>query len=274
MGYAMTSKMLDFQPKALLIDIDGTLIVKSSPVHGAVQAVEQLRRHRIGLRLLSNLTLRTPAMLARELQGYGFPVEEADILTAPVLCRRFLDRQPSRSCFLMIAGETRPLFEGIPEDSGAPDFVVLGDYGDKFDFDSLNKAFRMLKGGAQLLAFNRNAHWSGPSGSQLDCGSFVALLEYAAGQKARIFGKPNPEMFLLAIDSLGARAEDTLVVGDDVTTDFEGAHALNLACVLVETGKFRREGTPLPSDATVSVLPSIACLPALLGLDGAHAARH
>jgi HAD superfamily hydrolase (TIGR01458 family) len=269
----MTYKMLDFRPKALLIDIDGTLIVKSSPVPGAVQAIEQLRRHRIGLRLLSNLTLRTPAMLARELQGYGFPVEEADILTAPVLCRRFLDRQPFRSCFLMIADETRPLFRGIPEDSAAPDFVVLGDYGDKFSFDSLNKAFRMLNSGAQLLALNRNAHWNGPSGPQLDCGSFVTLLEYAAGQKARIFGKPNPEMFLLAIESLGAGAADTLVVGDDVTTDFEGAHALNLACVLVETGKFRRESAPLPGEARVTVLPSIASLPALLGLEDAHPAR-
>ena len=36
-----------------------------------------------------------------------------------------------------------------------PDFVVVGDYGEGFDFHALNHAFRLLMNGAALIALQK-----------------------------------------------------------------------------------------------------------------------
>jgi ribonucleotide monophosphatase NagD (HAD superfamily) len=95
----------------------------------------------------------------------------------------------------------------------------------------------------------------------------VRRLEYAAGVRARVLGKPSPEFFRLALDAAGTAAERALVLGDDLDADVGGAHEVGLRAVLVRTGKGAGpappEGDPAAPDA---VLDSLADLPALLGL--------
>jgi putative hydrolase of the HAD superfamily len=73
-------------------------------------------------------------------------------------------------------------------------------------------------------------------------------------------GKPESEMFRVALDRLGVAAEDAVVVGDSHERDIAGARNAGLACILVDRGAPQSQGTPA-ADARIE---SLADLPAAL----------
>ncbi|WP_370519442.1 HAD hydrolase-like protein [Alcanivorax sp. DP30] len=67
----------------------------------------------------------------------------------------------------------------------------------------------------------------------------MRALEYASSQTAIITGKPSRAFFAQVLDNLGTGAEATLMVGDDVHGDVEGALNSGMQACLVKTGKYR-----------------------------------
>ena len=57
----------------------------------------------------------------------------------------------------------------------------MGDLGEQFGFAILNRAFRMVMDGAELIALQKNRFWLTADGLSLDAGPFVAAIEYASG---------------------------------------------------------------------------------------------
>ena len=155
-------------------------------------------------------------------------------------------------------------FAGLEEDDGDPQAVIVGDLGDRFDYAVLNRAFRMLIGGAELVALQKNRYWLREDGLSLDVGPFVAALEYAAGREAYVVGKPAAGFFAGILSELGLPARAAVMVGDDVETDIGGALAAGLDAVLVETGKYRADALRDSGVEPTAVIESIAALPELL----------
>jgi ribonucleotide monophosphatase NagD (HAD superfamily) len=95
--------------------------------------------------------------------------------------------------------------------------------------------------GAPLLAIAQNRYFMAADGLNLDAGAFVAGLEYAAGLRAEVIGKPAAAMFHTACAQLGLPPEQVVMVGDDVEADVLGALDAGLQAALVRTGKFRED---------------------------------
>jgi HAD superfamily hydrolase (TIGR01458 family) len=120
-----------------------------------------------------------------------------------------------------------------------PNAVVVGDAADRFTYGRLNAAFRLLLVGAPLLAIASNRYFKDFDGLSLDAGPFIAALEYAAQVEANVFGKPAPAFFDAVLADLGAAPDETVMIGDDVEADVNGALAVGLQAILVRTGKYR-----------------------------------
>ncbi len=236
--------------KALLIDIDGTLVFQGEAIAGASQALREAAEAGLAVRLLTNISAKLPRRIAAELHACGIDVPPDSIQTAGMACSAYLRRKPDASCYLLVPDAMATLFEGLRRDDVAPDFVVIGDVAERFDYATLNHAFRMLRNGAQLVVPHRNLYWfDGAGPPRLDSGAFILGLEAAAGTAAVVTGKPSAVFFQAALDALGVSADEALVVGDDVLTDIAGAAASGLASVLVRTGKGatpRAEGMAAP----------------------------
>ncbi len=69
----------------LLIDIDGVFTVSWQPLPGAVEALQEVREAGLAVALVTNTTSRTRASIAATLSDAGFPVDAANILTAPAV---------------------------------------------------------------------------------------------------------------------------------------------------------------------------------------------
>lgn len=254
--------------EAVLIDIDGVLTVSWRALPGAVEAMVELRRSGLGVRLVTNTTSRTRAWMATRLSAQGFPVHPEDILTAPGLTAQYLhDTYPGARCLVLNSGDLTHDLPGITVVSGDRDdvdVVVLGGAGPEFDYEALNRAFHHVQRGAALVAMNRNYYWATDDGLRLDTGTFLAGLEQAAGVEATMTGKPAPIFFTSALAHLGTDARTAIMVGDDVASDVVGAQEAGIRGVLVRTGKYLprdQEKAALPPD---HVLDSFADLPALI----------
>jgi HAD superfamily hydrolase (TIGR01458 family) len=253
---------------AILLDIDGVLQVSGEAVLGAPDAVRALREEGHRLRFVTNNTTRARDQLAGELQAIGFDLAGEDITTTPLAAGKLL--QGKRVFALTMESIRDDLAEYVELVSDGADAVLLGgadesdETGDVFSYDNLNKAFAELREGARLVCLHKNKWWQTSRGPLLDAGAFVTGLEYAAGVKAEIVGKPTAAYFEAALAEVDATPAEAVMVGDDVEADIGGAKAIGMQGVLVRTGKFRpaalREAEPQPD----AVVDSIADLPAYL----------
>ncbi len=252
--------MTTTSPKAFLIDLDGTLYFKNEPYPKAVQTVRYLRQEGYQIRFLTNITAKTPKTLHEQMRAMGFDVYESDIFNASYACLLYLRSQPRARCYFMVDDSVKEFFKEIPTNSDAPDFVVVGDYGHRFDYNSLNNAFRLLMGDAELIALQKSPYWVSSEGIRLDCGAFVALLEYASNKTAKVMGKPSELFFKIVLDDLQLPPREVIMVGDDITTDILGAERMGLRSILVRTGKFKPDQLENPVAKPTWVVDSISDL--------------
>lgn len=214
------------------------LYVRDRVLPGAVAAVAQLRATGLPLVFATNTTRRSRRAILDNLARLGIAVAAEELMTpAAAVCER-LEEMGARP-YLLVHPDLREDFAAVGQDGN--DAVVLGDAGDDFRYATLNHAFRLLMEGAPLYALAANRYFEDDDGLSLDAGGFVAALEYASGIKAELFGKPAPTFFQATLDGLRCRAEEAVIIGDDVEADVNGALALGMGGMLVRTGKFRAE---------------------------------
>ncbi len=276
--------------RGLLLDLDGVLVLKGKPVPGAVEALAELDRRGFPYLVVTNTSLVSRASLARWGAAAGFTTapdrfQSALSASAELVRREYGDRP----VHVITSGNARAEFAGLNVLDGpaaealAPGevaAVILGDSPDQLTRENLDRAFRLVLGGAALIGMHRNPWWLTPDGPTLDAGTFLVGLEWATRRRARIVGKPSPAFFRVAIERLAAEASargepvlrrrDLAMVGDDVVSDIGGGRRAGLRTVFVRTGKHgdaelaeaagRRR--PVRPDA---VAPSIAEVVAALG---------
>jgi HAD superfamily hydrolase (TIGR01458 family) len=251
----------------ILFDMDGVLYEGDTAIAGAADAVAWCRSQAIPHLFLTNTTSRPRYDLVSKLARMGIAAEAAEILTPPVAAARWLKEHVSGPIALFIPDGTRDEFNGLPvadpEYADHPAAVVIGDLGQRWSFDRLNQAFRLLmvEPRPHLVALGLTRYWRAPDGLRLDAGPYIKALEYAAGVNAVVLGKPAAPFFATALALLGTAAADTWMIGDDIRTDIEAAQQAGLRTILVQSGKVRPQDMALgvAPDAT---LPSAAALSA------------
>lgn len=223
--------------KAILLDISGVLYEDARPLPGAVEAVRALQAKGYPLRLVTNTSRLTAAEILRQLTGMGYALAPEQIFSAPKAVRRYVQERGLRP-YCLIHRNLEEEFADLLEPP-APNAVVLGDAEERFDYSHLERAFHLLIEGAPLLAMGDNRYFHSRGALRLDVGPFVRALEYAAGVKALILGKPSADFFAAALRDLGVAADQALMIGDDVESDVLGAIHAGLQGCLVQTGKYR-----------------------------------
>ena len=230
--------------QGLLLDVDGVLHVGSHPVPGGAETLERLAAAGIPFRLLTNTTTASRATLAARLRGMGLPVTEKLLITAPMATAAYVrQRFPGIPCYLLAKGDAVDDFAaaGIPVvgPDGAPaaGVVVIGGAEDELTYARLNHAYRLLLGGARLVAMHRNTAWRTAEGMALDSGPFVDALARASGVRATVIGKPAAAFFRRAIRDIDLPAHQLAMIGDDARNDLAPAQRLGMLGILVRTGK-------------------------------------
>ena len=252
--------------RAVLFDMDGVLYNSEEPIAGAAETLAWLLQRQIPYLFVTNTTSRGRDALTEKLARFGIPANPSQIMTPCEAAADWLHSQEPGGVALFLRPAARAAFEGLdclPDDaeSGAR-YVVVGDLGSAWDFQALNRAFRLLHANpaATLIALGMTRYWKAPDGISMDVAPFVAALENASAREALIFGKPAAAFFLAATERLGVAASEILMVGDDIESDIAGAQSAGMQAALVRTGKFRSLDLDGPVKPDV-VFDSVADLP-------------
>ncbi len=251
--------------RALLLDLDGVIVLKGRLLDGAGEALAALGARGVPYRIVTNTSLVSRAGLARWSKHLGTPIRQAQITSALSASAAYTRHHyPAGSLFVLASADALTEFAGqrllSAEEADAPGAaaaaVVVGDSPEAITYSNLNRAFRLVRGGAELIGMHRNPWWLTPDGPTLDSGAMVVGLEFATGRKARILGKPAPAFFREAAAELGADVlaagpaseprprrlarSEIAMVGDDIRSDVLAAQRVGLRGVFVLSGKHGR----------------------------------
>jgi HAD superfamily hydrolase (TIGR01458 family) len=242
--------------RAVLLDLDGVIVLKGELLPGAGSALVRLDERGIPYRIVTNTSVMSRRSLSRWSDRLGAPIPPERIMSALSASAAYTRRRyPGEPLFVMASTDAltefadQHLLSGDEADAPAvrAAAVVVGDAPEAITFDNLNRAFRLVRGGAELIGMHRNPWWLTPEGPTLDSGAIVTGLEFATERPARILGKPSPDFFREAaaelVDEVRAaggprlRRRDIAMIGDDIRTDIVAGGRVGLRGVFVLSGK-------------------------------------
>ncbi len=227
-----------------LLDMDGVIYHGKTLIKGSDIFLKRLKSLGIPYLFLTNNSQRTRRDVALKLTRLGIPAEPEEIFTCAMATARYLaSKKPTGTAYVIGEnGMTAALHHnGYTVVDDDPDFVVVGE-GRTVNFETIEKAVRLVDQGASLIATNLDTVCPTDQGIRPGCGAIVAMIESATGKKAFSVGKPSPVMMRMARKSLNLRTDQTIMVGDTMYTDILGAVQMGYKSVLVLSGQTKRSG--------------------------------
>jgi 4-nitrophenyl phosphatase len=240
--------------KALILDMDGVLWRADEPIGDLRVLFDEINRRGYGLVLATNNATLTISQYLKKLQKFGVTVDGRQIVNSPQATAHYLHQRFPAGGSVYIVGEDG-LVEALAQqgfyfDGEQAVAVVVGmDRG--LTYDKLSRAALLIRAGAVFIGTNPDRTFPVPQGLVPGTGAIIAALEVATEVKPTMIGKPAPEMYRVALERLGTKPEQTLVVGDRLETDIVGAQALGCPTALVLSGvtteKAAKEWSPPPN---------------------------
>jgi len=228
----------------VLLDLDGCVWVGGEATPGAVDAVAALREAGKGIAFVTNDGRSSGEEFVRKLWALGFQASLEEVVTVGGALQHVLAERGGGSAFVIGSdaivrhvSDAGMRVVNNTEFATRADVVVVAAHED-FTYAELRTALQAVLRGAELIGGGRDRTFPMPDGAWPATGPILAALEYATERRAATVGKPEPQIFLTALDRLGpGRA---LVVGDRLDSDIAGAHAAGLDAALVLTGATSR----------------------------------
>jgi glycerol-1-phosphatase len=223
-----------------ILDLDGCVWVGGEPTPGVVEALEELRTAGKRFAFATNNAFESGEDLVAQLWKIGVRASLGDVVTVGgAMQYRLAETHLGSTAFVIGSppmirhvGDAGLRVLNATDLASRAEVVVVAGTTD-LTYADLRNAIQAVLRGADLLATARDPTYPQPDGLWPGTGAILAAVEYATGRKAEIVGKPEPQLFLTALDRLGNGS--TLVVGDRVRSDLAAAAAAGLDAALVES---------------------------------------
>ncbi|MBF8289973.1 MAG: phosphoglycolate phosphatase [Chloroflexi bacterium] len=228
-----------------VFDLDGTLYLGDHLLPGAADTVAAIRAAGARVAFLTNKPLELPSAYAQKLTALGIPATAHEVISSTDSLLLYLAREARGATILpigepligeLLRGAGFATIDPASDDPTRADLVVVS-WDRTFDYPKLVAAFRAVRAGARIVATNPDPFCPTPDGDLPDCAAMLAAIEASTGARAEaIVGKPSAHMAAALLDRLALSAEDTVLVGDRLTTDVRMAREAGMASALVLTG--------------------------------------
>lgn len=224
----------------LLMDLDGVCYRGDEEVPNAAEGLREAKVAGAKPVYLTNNSIRPPHVVSEHLTRLGIITEPRDVYTSSRTgVMQLLEHVPEGSKVLALGAEG--LFYELDQvdlvvvDSADddPDAVLQG-LSESLGYKELSEAAMAIAKGAVYVATNIDATLPRERGDMLGNGSMVAAVVNATGVQPFTSGKPQPDMYNLAMRDVNA--QNAMSVGDRLNTDIAGANAAGCPSLHVLTG--------------------------------------
>jgi len=227
----------------ILADLDGVIYQGRHEIPYAVAALKKAAaRHALGY--VTNNASRTPASVAEHIASFGLPATPHSVVTSPQSAVRVLATLvPTQALVLVVGGiglssEVEAAgFRVTRSADDSPDAVVQG-FSPEVGWEQLAQASFALQRRPEIPWVATNTDWTIPveGGVAPGNGALVSAVHLAVGRLATFAGKPEKEIFDVALERFGVSPSETLMIGDRLDTDIQGAKRAGMSSALVLTG--------------------------------------
>ncbi|THF74811.1 HAD-IIA family hydrolase [Cohnella fermenti] len=218
-----------------LFDLDGTLYFGNEPAPGARALLHRIRSAGGQVFFVTNNSRHSPQEITAKLEKMGLIAPVSSIVTATEGTGRYL-RETYGRLAVSVAGSAA--FEEAHrvaghdvcplDDNGSVDAVVIG-LDEAFTYTKLEQIAHALSKGAKLIAANSDLYHPGLGGRKVpETGTLVTAVEALSGTAADYIGKPAPHLFRYALSLADASPSQTVMVGDNYSTDIRGGKSAGL----------------------------------------------
>jgi glycerol 3-phosphatase-2 len=223
----------------VILDLDGVVYLGTEVVPGAPEAILAVVDGGTSVVYATNNASRGADEVASLLALLGMPASAEQVLTSARVAAGVLAADLPAAAPVLVVGAPALRAEvaaaGLIPVALAADrpLAVVQGYGPRVCWTDLAEACVAIRAGTRWVATNVDATLPSPRGALPGNGSLVAALTTALGGRTpdTVVGKPHPAMFEVA-----AAGRRSLVVGDRLDTDIEGAVAAGMDSLLVLTG--------------------------------------
>jgi len=230
--------------KNLIIDMDGVLYRGHRPLPGAKEFLQHLEEREIAYTLVTNNATRTPEEYVAILKEMSIEVSPRRILTSALATADYLGTLLPQGARLYLIGE-----EGLYSALAAQGFefgtreveaVVVG-MDRELTYEKLKTATVAIRRGARFVGTNPDKSFPAEEAIVPGAGAILAALEATTGVQPTVIGKPEPILFRMALQRMGATEKETAVIGDRLETDILGGQRCDLTTILVLSGITQKE---------------------------------
>lgn len=223
-----------------LVDLDGVAYRGHDPIEHAADSLSEARTRGMSLVFVTNNASREPGSVAEQLTGLGIAATPEEVMTAAQAAAALLTRHIEVGARVLVVGGAGLLtavtaagYQVVSTADERPVAVVQG-FAPTVGWRELAEAAYAVEQGALHVASNLDLSLPTERGFAPGNGALVGAVRAATGVAPLSAGKPQPDMYRLAVDRSGAA--NPLVVGDRLDTDLGGAVAAGYPGLHVLTG--------------------------------------
>ncbi|PYZ95737.1 TIGR01457 family HAD-type hydrolase [Alteribacter lacisalsi] len=229
--------------KGYLIDLDGTMYRGAKEIAEAVVFVNELNRRELPYLFVTNNSSRTPEQVSDKLVSMGIPSTPDHVYTTSLATAGYIaDKKPGASVYMIgEEGLEKALEEkGLKKGGEQADFVVMG-IDREISYEKLSTACLAVRKGASFVSTNGDVAIPAERGLLPGNGSLTSVVTVSSGVKPVFIGKPEAIIIDGALERLGTRKEETVMIGDNYDTDILAGINGGLDTVIVHTGVTSKE---------------------------------
>lgn len=227
---------MDFD--GFLFDLNGVFYEDENIIPGANETIDWLKKNSIPHKFISNNSTLSRKLFVEKLKKIGLKINISDVITSNYAGVLTIKKMGLKNCKLIMTEEAKLDYKKFQLQNKKIDAIVIGDIGEKWSFSLMNELMNDVISGAEIIALHKGKYYQSQGKLKIDCGAFVAGLEYSTSKKAISIGKPKKSFFDLAAFDLGTNK--ICLVGDDLHNDIEGGQKMGYKTILVKTGKYRQ----------------------------------
>ncbi|GAB3165590.1 HAD-IIA family hydrolase [Amycolatopsis stemonae] len=245
--------------RGLICDLDGVVYRGRLAVPHAVATLNRVTADGVPVVFATNNASRAPADVGDHLRelgvaGQGWSVVNSAQAAAAHLARRLAPG--ARVCAVGGPGVAQALAEAgltpvrVADLADKPVEAVVQGLGSDVTWRELAAVGHLAEAGVPWVATNVDFTLPTPSGRAPGNGALVAVVQSATSASPHVVGKPQAALFDLARARLGTDRPGTLVCGDLLGTDIEGANSAGLDSLFVLSGSSRLRDLAFAGRAT------------------------
>ncbi len=226
--------------RGVILDMDGVLWKDKQVLLDLPAFFDRLYARGLLVMLATNNATRSAEQYVEKLRGFGVAnVQPEQVITSSMALTHMLRQQfPTGGPVYMVgedglvgalqAGGFYPAEEDV--------LAVAAGLDRRLTYEKLRRATLLIRAGAPFYGTNPDTTFPTPEGLVPGAGTVLAAIATASGVQPLIAGKPQPEMFLVAMERMGLRPEETLAIGDRLDTDILGGQRAGCRTALVLSG--------------------------------------